>query len=71
MELLADSEAEAVATDDGSMRVLLTVSIELDTSVGRGTYTELPSFVAEMVSMEDDSIMVLLMVSTELAISVG
>jgi len=66
MELLAVSEAEIVATDDGSMMVLETVSTELEVS-----YTELALTVAVISGTEDDSTMLLLTDSTELAVIVS
>jgi len=55
-----------VATDDGSMRVLETVSMELEVS-----YTELALTVAVISGTEDDSTMLLLTDSTELAVIVS
>ena len=55
-----------MATDDGSMRVLETVSMELEVS-----YTELALTVAVISGTEDDSTMLLLTDSTELAVIVS
>jgi len=55
-----------VATDDGSMRVLETVSMVLEVS-----YTELALIVAVISGTEDDSTMLLLTDSTELAVIVS
>ena len=55
-----------MATDDGSMRVLETVSMELEVS-----YTELALTVAVISGTEDDSSMLLLTDSTELAVIVS
>jgi len=55
-----------VATEDGSMRVLETVSMVLEVS-----YTELALTVAVISGTEDDSIMLLLTDSMELAVIVS
>ena len=55
-----------MATDDGSMRVLETVSMVLKVS-----YTELALIVAVISGTEDDSTMLLLTDSTELAVIVS
>ena len=55
-----------MATDDGSMRVLETVSMVLEVS-----YTELALIVAVISGTEDDSTMLLLTDSTELAVIVS
>jgi len=48
-ELLAVSDAEIVRIEEGSMKVLLIVSAELELSVGRGVSD------AEIVRIEDGS----------------